>query len=352
MARSLLHVLLAGLLVVATASCSAPGNGAEPDGTWLLISDYGAKRVQVLSTAGALDDLARGTPLNLSDRGPCGVAVGPGNRLYVADYDNSEIIVYGLAAALEGGSPAVVATITSNELSGPCGVAFDADGTLWVGDYHLEHVVAFRGLGSLAGDHDLEPDVLLTIAGPGVFAWSGIYHVLVDAQDRLWVLDYFNETISRIDAITTLNGNVLNRVPEMQIVETEATNPPAGGGYTLYDPASIAVDAAGRLYVGNWTEGYVTRFDGAGTAEGVIEPQGSAYLVVTGVEYPYLVALDAEGALWVGNEQTVARVMNPGSGTGVRTLVPTRSLTYTGSVDGYNDGGGMTFVPMPAGLGF
>jgi hypothetical protein len=34
----------------------------------------------------------------------------------------------------------------------------------------------------------------------------------------------------------------------------------------------------------------------------------------------------------------------------VRELTPTTSVTY--SLDGFNDGGGMTFVPTPPGLGF
>lgn len=61
-------------------------------------------------------------------------------------------------------------------------------------------------------------------------------------------------------------------------------------------------------------------------------------------------SLDAEGALWAGNETQVARVMGPSSGTGPRTLAPTRVVTYT--TTGANDGGGMTFVPIPTGLGF
>jgi len=348
-----LGTLLLGVAAIVMAACSGPGGGPEPDPVWLLVSDYWDGKVQVLSTTGDLDAMARGTPLNVgAASGPCGVAVGAGDRLYVADYDNGEIVVYALASALAGGSPARLATLNSPEMSGPCGLAFDSTGALWVGDYNEEYVLAFRGVATLSGNQNRAADVVLTVADPGagVLPWYGIYQVLVDAQDRLWVLDHDSETITRIDGITSLNGSVLDRVPNLQIIETIATSPPPGGDYTLYDPASIAVDAAGRLYVGNWGEDYVTRFDGAGALTGVHYPQGSAYLVVTGVEYPYLVALDAEGALWVGNEEKVARVMNPASGAGTRMLTPTRTVTYS-SVGG-NDGGGMTFVPMPPGLGF
>lgn len=350
MARGSIRILAITVLVGTIAACSAPGSDLEPEVVSLLISDYSAARVQVLSTIADLDDLARGAPLSLPERGPCGVAVGPGDRLYVADYDGGEILVFDLVSALAGGSPAVLATIGSDDLSGPCGLAFDADGALWVGDYDLDHVVAFRGVAGLTGSQVLEAAARVTLGGDGVVPWSDIIEILIDAAGRLWVVDLSGGTITRIDGVRLLEGELLGREPDAHIISTTATNPPDDGVSTFSNPYSVAVDGGGTLYVGNYGEDYVSRFDGAGSLSGVQTPQPNAYLVVAGIEYPYLVALDAEGALWVGDDENVARVSNPGGGSGVRNLTPTRTVTY--SVDGFNDGGGMTFVPMPAGLGF
>ncbi|MFO7546465.1 MAG: hypothetical protein R6W77_13315 [Trueperaceae bacterium] len=351
MPRQLIRALLATALAAALAACAAPPTGQDPAPAWLLVSDYGDGVVQVLTTEDDLDDLARETPLAIAGSGPCGVAVGPGNRLYVADYDGGEIVVFGLATALGGGAPTPVATLTSPSLSGPCGLAFDADGTLWVGDYSNAHVLGFRGVGTLTGTQDLVADAVLTVGGGGgVLPWVEVIEILIDGAGRLWVADLFEWTITRIDDVRTLEGDHTGRVPNAQIVYTDAGAPPVGGDYTIADPFSVAVDAAGNLYVGNDFEGYVSRFDGAAGLNGVVTPQPSAYLVAAGIDFPYLVALDADGALWVGNEDTVARLLSPQSGSGVRELTPTTTVTY--SLGGFNDGGGMTFVPTPPGLGF
>ncbi len=350
MPRHHIRALLATMLAVALAACAAPQGGQDPQPAWLLVSDYVDGVVQVLSTEGDLDGLARETPLAIAGSGPCGVAVGPGDRLYVADYDGGEIVVFGLTTALAGGAPTPVATLTSASLSGPCGLAFDADGTLWVGDYSNDQVLAFRGVGSLTGTQNLTADVVLSAGGVGIEAWGGVIEILIDGAGRLWVADLFAWTITRIDGVRNLSGDHTGRVPDAQIVYETASAPPLGGDYTIADPYSMAVDAAGNLYVGNGFEGYVSRFDGAASFSGVVTPQPSAYLVASGIDFPYLVALDAEGALWVGNEDTVGRLLSPQSGSGVRDLTPTTTVTYSPS--GYNDGGGMTFVPMPSGLGF
>jgi len=351
MSRYLIRSLMATVFAAALAACAAPPGGQEPAPAWLLVSDYGAGVVQILNTEDDLDDLARETPLAITGGGPCGVAAGPGNRLYVADYDGGEIVVFGLAAALGGGAPTPVATLTSPALSGPCGLAFDADGTLWVGDFLNGQVLAFRGVGSLTGTHALAADVVLTVGGGGgVLPWGTVIEILIDGAGRLWVADSFEWTVTRIDGVRSLTGDHTGRVPDAQIVYTDASAPPLGGDYTIADPYSMAVDAAGNLYVGNEGEGYVSRFDGAASLSGVVTPQPSAYLVATGIDFPYLVALDADGALWVGNDDTVGRLLSPQSGSGVRQLTPTSTVTYSPS--GFNDGGGMTFVPTPPGLGF
>ena len=104
MSRSFGHWVLAVIGAAVVAACSPSTPGGDEASIWLLISTYGADRVEILSTADDLDDLVRGTPLT-NPGGACGVAVH-GNRLYVADYDEGVIRAFPLGAALGGAAPA------------------------------------------------------------------------------------------------------------------------------------------------------------------------------------------------------------------------------------------------------
>jgi DNA-binding beta-propeller fold protein YncE len=83
--------------------------------------------------------------------GPCGVAIGAGGRVYVADYFHRVIDVFGAPSpttpgqyvsqiALPGSNP----VFGINTLDGVCGLAFDAEGNLYGNEWH-QGVVRLTG---------------------------------------------------------------------------------------------------------------------------------------------------------------------------------------------------------------
>lgn len=348
-ARSLaFRVALVAAFVLAVAACSPSGGPTPtPESTWLLVPSYGTDQVFVLGTDDDLDDLTfEGAFAGAG--APCGLAVGPDGRLYVADYDGSQVLVFATSSVVAAGAATPVATIGSAVFVGPCGLTFDAAGRMWVGDYDTAVVYAFADPTGVTGTVLRTPVASLT-AGGAAAPFSDIYDLLVDADDNLWVVDGWSDTVTRFAAASTIVGDQFGIAPELQIGYTLATDAPASGTYTMFSASSIAVDASGNVYVGNRDEGYVSRFDGFATQTGVVTPQPDAYLVPpASITYPYLVALDADGALWVGDDDSVARLSSPGSGSGVRTPTSSRSVTFS-SASYTNDGGNMRFVPVPPG---
>src|SRR5262245_61713867 len=105
---------------------------------------------------------------------------------------------------------------------------------------------------------------------------------------------------------------------------------PAGGGAPLFrQPEGVAVDGAGRIYVADREQGFVTRLDRAGK---VLEER---YLTVT---RPRMLAMDEQGQLWVGADGTAETPFQDGKGELWKAGPDgTPALVLTG--------------PLPAGLG-
>lgn len=349
---SVLRSMVAVLAVGAITACAPSGPGSTPpapEGAWLLVPSYDTDQIFVLGTDDALNDLASEGAFDGAGA-PCGLAVGPDGRLYVADYNGAQVLVFATDSVTAGGTGAPVATIGSASFVGPCGLSFDAAGRMWVGDYDDAVVYAFADPSGVTGTVTRSP-VATVSAGGAAATFDEVYDVLVDADDNLWVVDagFLTSMVTRFASASTLVGDQSGRTPDLQIGWDDAATPPPGGTYTMSSPRSIAVDADGNVYVGNSDEGYAVRFDGYGTATGIVAPQPDAYLVPpASVAFPFLVALDAEGALWVGDENSVARLSSPSAGTGVVT--PSVAATATFSTEVFtNDGGNMRFVPIPPG---
>jgi sugar lactone lactonase YvrE len=178
----------------------------------------------------------------------------------------------------------------------------------------------------------------------GAAQFDNIYDIFVDGMDNVWVGAY-GSGVYRFEDIVSPTGTV-TRVPALYL-ETGQPSAISDSGQTLLAPVSLLVDSAGRLYVGN--ENFeVTRFDGARTLTGTPVMEASAYLN-TGIDYPYMVALDAAGALWVAHYNgDLVKLPDPSGYSGnvdvSGDITVQLSWLAAGSI-AFPDGGTIKFVP-------
>jgi hypothetical protein len=358
----------------ATVTVTGPGGaGAEV----MLIPNFTASRIEILRVGGAFDLLEMSTPLN-TVLFPTAVAVGPDGRVYVASvsanpnqdpedaFDDGGIVIYP-PAALQGGTVAPIAVLTSPLLGHPFALTFDAQGTLWVGNtwqdsdpknpfpdetFRSVALLAFRDVAGITANADRDPDVVLATfqgATPEGFyvGWGNqIESMHIDPAGHLWVTD--GGTVTRIDDLADVaDGTVLDLVPGVQI-QTQFEGVSDSNDNSIIGPRSAVVDAGGRLYVGNSGNDVVSRFDDAASLTGVVVTQPGRRFFVDGVTTPSLMTIDAAGALWFGfgDGNTLRRIIGPETVSDRLFAATNYSVEYTPGFGTYATGGlTMAFAP-------
>jgi sugar lactone lactonase YvrE len=251
---------------LATAASLRYPNGVAVDGAGnLFIADWGNERVRrvdavtgIISTVagtgipgfGGDGGLATGASLN----SPTDAVVDSSGNLFIADQGNQRIrrvdAVTGTITTVAGtgvqgftgdGGPA-----TDASLSNPTGVAVDGTGNVFVADTGNQRI---RLVDAVTG-------IITTRSGTGVQGFSGEgglatgarlnnpIGVAVDSAGNLFIADFGNQRIRRVDAVTN-------------IIRTRAGNGLQGfggdsgpsGNASLNLPEGVAVDRFGRLFI-------------------------------------------------------------------------------------------------------
>jgi len=275
-----------------------------------------------------------GALLNARFNSPVGVAVAPSGTIYVADTFNNEIrsinLIGGNVAVFAGTGAQGTANgagLTQATFYHPNGIAVDAAGNLYVADTlnHLIRKITPAGVVStLAGTGS--PG---SADGPGASAQFNFpLGVAVDAGGNVYVADASNDEVRKITAtglVSTLAGSP----------GQAGSSDGQGTAAKFNQPAGIAVDANGNLYVADYNNstirkitpgGYVTTFAGTAGAGGTANGQGSA----AGFMTPFGIAVDNSGTLYVAdtNNQLIRKITSGGL---VSTLA---GSSNTGSSDG------------------
>jgi len=229
--------------------------------------------------------------------------------------------VLGQSDFTSGGS-----TTTSNTMYYPSGVVVDNAGRLWVADTYNHRVLRFDGAAGKAngaaadgvlGQSDFGSSNFATTASAMRFP-SG---VAVDSAGHLWVADSGNWRVLRFDgAADKANGAAADGVLGTSDFTRFSQTTRAGA---MENPSGVAVDSAGRLWVADTYNHRVLRFDDAAgkaigaAADGVLGQSdfGSSNFATTAsaMRFPSGVAVDSAGHLWVadyGNNR-VLRFDNP-----------------------------------------
>ena len=241
----------------------------------LYISDAGHGRVRKINSAGIISTVAgNGVPGSGGDGGPAtsaslfapaGVAVDAEGNLYIADppvgrvrkVDTSGNIstVAGTGTVGYSGDGGLA---SSAQILPPIGLAVDAKGNLYIAESgagvpHVRKVDAsgiittFAGSGSsagFAGDGGLAVDAQLnTLAG-----------LAVDKAGNLYIADAGNYRVRKVDTsgiITTVAGT-----GQIDLGGTGDGGAPTGAAL---QPSGLAFDAAGNLYVSDYSAGRIRK---------------------------------------------------------------------------------------------
>jgi sugar lactone lactonase YvrE len=188
---------------------------------------------------------------------PMGVAVDNSGNVYIADNGNNRIrkvdastgIISTVAGNGTAGSNGDSGLATSAMLNSPAGVATDASGNVYVADYNNHKIRKV----------DANTGIISTVAGNGTAGYNGDNNtatlaelnfptsVAIDASGNIYIADVSN---NRIRKVTISNGNIIT-------VAGNGTSGFNGDGISLTDaelnnPSSVAIDSSGNLYIADF----------------------------------------------------------------------------------------------------
>lgn len=238
----------------------------------------GAPADGVLGAASTTADLSRSFE-------PSGIAIDPASgKLFVADRHHHRVLRFASTAALDAGA-AAEAVFGQPDLSGsqpetaaarmesPNGIAIDKFGNLWVADTGNHRVLRFNNAAQRSSG--VAADGLL---GQATFGQGSnqplsrtstinVRHLACGPDGELWVAN--SNRILRFDDARNKSAGA----PADGILGHTSydTNPPVVVDERHFMPWGIAVDAGGRLWVGDSSNHRALRFDHA-----VLKPDGAA----------------------------------------------------------------------------
>jgi streptogramin lyase len=244
-----------------------------------------------------------------------GGAVDVNDTMWVANEQSTGSVNSGLGSVTllnsAGTSPA---QYTSGGLNFPIAVAFDTSGVAWVVNYGNSHVTLLNGSGTpLSGAAgytaaNLEfPAAVATNSKCNAFVANqssntitrvladgsaftdyvvgqGPTSVAVDSQDNVWSANFYANSVGLVSSA----GTVLS-----------------GNGYTggaMNAPRAIAVDGSGNAWVASERGPALAEFSSASSANhGTLLSPSAGWGADAKLLEPYSLAIDAAGNIWVSN---------------------------------------------------
>jgi len=252
----------------AAASFNTP-QGVALDGNGnVYVADANNNMIRKITSAGVVTTLAGSVPPGAADgtgaaasfRTPTGVAVDGNGNVYVADANNNMIrkitaagVVTTLAGSVSPGS--ADGTGAAASFAYPSGVAVDGNGNVYVADnvYNLIRKITPAGVvttlaGNVSGGSADGTGSAASFASP-----SG---VAVDGNGTVYVADLANSLIRKITptgVVTTLAGNVNPGFADG-----------TGSAASFNEPAGVAVDGNGNVYVADCANYSIRKITAAG----------------------------------------------------------------------------------------
>ena len=320
--------------------------GVTIDGSGdILVADTGNAEARRFKIGGNINPLGQ-----LQGGAPMGAAVDPSGNFYITDEEPSfpNEMPYVLRIAPDGtttivagngpdgfsgdGGPATLAVLNT-----PQGIAVDAGGNIYVADYgnhRVRKIDTSGNINTIAGNGKV---LFSGDGGPATSAGIDPFDLAVDRTGDIFVVDQSNNRIREI-----MPDNTITTVVGTGLPGYSGDGGPATAAALNY-PTGIALDASGNLYVSDernyvvrrvTAQGLITTIAGNGTltpSSGDGGPAAQAQLD------PFGLALDAAGNVYVSdffNDRV--RVLAP------QTIIPASMSMVSGSGQSGMVGTGLT----------
>jgi len=218
---------------------------------------------------------------------------------------------------------------TAAALNDPVGIAVDAAGNLFIGDTYNDRIRKVSANGSIttiAGSGAPGCPSNMCFSGDGGPATAAQFHspmgVAVDKSGNLFIADYLNARVRKISA----DGTITTVAGDATCCGFSGDGGPATSA-TLWDPTSVAVDAAGNLFIADLTNnrirkvstsGIITTVAGSGKQGGFSGDGGPATSAL--LNNPFGVAVDGAGNIFIADSDN-SRIRKVSAGTGIITTV-------------------------------
>jgi trimeric autotransporter adhesin len=332
------------------AGLTNPQDVAIGPGNTILIADTGNGAIRSVSAAGIISTVSGngsvglsgdGTATTLPMRAPFGVTADSAGNIYVAEFGTNRIRKIdtngNITTAIgdgnqgfagDGGAPDKV------EMSPSTSVAVDSSGNLYFADPLNNRIRKLSG------------STVSTFAGNGVFSRSGDGGAATSAQLNT-PLGVAVDNAGNLYISDTAN-NVVRRVSNGVISNFAGTGTAGSSADQLSGPQGLAVDSAGNLYIADTQNNRVRKVTGgaistvAGTGTAGFGGDGGAAANAQ-LNAPFGVAVDAAGNLYIA-EFSNNRVRKVATNGNITTLAGNGVSGFSG--DGGQATGAMLNGPQ------